>query len=91
MLAAPWMDRKGRCMIKLRRQMNRAWRRARKMSAPGRIQQFLRRKYETQKRNTSIYLGNKKGNWEKEMIRKAHENNKVLWNFTTMNCNDILL
>ena len=80
-LTAPWMDRKGRSMIRLRRIKNRAWRRARKKNAPQRVQQLLKRKYENQKRVTSIYLGNKKGNWEKEMIEKAKENNKVLWNF----------
>ena len=82
MLTAPWMDRKGRNMIRLRRIKNRAWRRARKKNAPQRVQQLLKRKYESQKRITSIYLGNKKGSWEKEMIEKAKENNKVLWNFT---------
>ena len=80
-LAAPWMDRKGRYMIKLRRRKNRAWRRARKMNAPRRVLQLLKRKYEAEKRITSIYLGKRKNNWEKEMIRKAHENSKTLWNF----------
>ena len=51
------------------------------MNAPGRILQLLKRKYEAEKRITSIYLGKRKGNWEKEMIRKAHENSKTLWNF----------
>ena len=46
-LAAPWMDRKGRSMIRLRRIKNRAWRRARKKNAPQRIQQLLKRKYES--------------------------------------------
>ena len=75
------MDRKGRYMIKLRRRKNRAWRRARKMNAPRRVLQLLKRKYEAEKRITSIYLGKRKNNWEKEMIRKAHENSKTLWNF----------
>merc|ERR1712030_229243 len=81
-LTAPWMDRKGRSMIRLRRIKNRVWKRARKKNAPQRVQQLLKRKYESQKRITSIYLGNKKGSWEKEMIEKAKENNKVQWNFT---------
>ena len=34
------------------------------------------------KRVTAIYLGDRKGNWEKEMIKKAKENNKILWKFT---------
>merc|ERR1712030_184603 len=81
-LTAPWMDRKGRSMIKLRRVKSRTWRRARKMNAAQRVQQLLKRKYENQKRITSTYLGRKKGNWEKEMIEKAKTNNKILWNFT---------
>ena len=68
-------------MIKLRRVKNRAWRRARKKNAPLRVQQLLKRKYEAQKRITAIYLGNRKGSWEKEMIKKAKDNNKILWNF----------
>ena len=60
-LTAPWMDRKGRSMIRLRRIKNRAWRRARKKNAPQRVQQLLKRKYKSQKRITSIYLGNRKG------------------------------
>merc|ERR1712030_297199 len=39
-LTAPWMDRKGRSMIKLRRIKSRTWRRARKMNAPQRVQQL---------------------------------------------------
>ena len=75
------MDRKGRRMIRLRSIKSRTWRRARKMNAPQRVQQLLKRKYENQKRITSIYLGRRKGNWEKEMIEKAKTNNKILWNF----------
>merc|ERR1712121_367877 len=41
-LTAPWMDRKGRSMIRLRRLKNRAWRRARKTHAPQRVQQLLK-------------------------------------------------
>merc|ERR1712121_280643 len=42
---------------------------------------LLKRKYEAEKKITSEYLGKRKNNWEKEMIKKAHENNKTLWNF----------
>ena len=80
-LAAPWMDRKGRSMIELRRVKSRTWRRARKMNAPQRELQLLKRKYEHQKRITSLYLGRRKCNWEKEMIERAKTNNKILWNF----------
>merc|ERR1712105_83929 len=79
-LAAPWMNRKGRYLIKLRKIKNRAWRKARKMNATRRVLQILKRKYEAEKKITSEYLGKRKNNWEKEMIRRAHENNKILWN-----------
>merc|ERR1711888_348628 len=80
-LAAPWMNRKGRYLIKLRKIKNRAWRKARKMNATRRVLYILKRKYEAEKKITSEYLGKRKNNWEKEMIRRAHENNKILWNF----------
>merc|ERR1712030_302343 len=76
-----WMNRKGRYLIKLRKIKNRAWRKARKMNATRRVLQLLKRKYEAEKKITSEYLGKRKNNWEKEMIKKAHENNKTLWNF----------
>ena len=80
-MASPWMDRKGKRMIELKRVENRTWRRARKMNAPQRELQLLKRKYENQKRITSLYLGRRKGNWEQEMIEKARTNSKILWNF----------
>ena len=81
-LSAPWMDRKGRMLIKLRSFKNRAWRHSRKRNAPEREQRVLKRKYELQKRVTSIYLGKRKGDWEKEKILKARTNSKILWDFT---------
>ena len=80
-LSAPWMDKKGIMLIRLRRIKSRAWRRARKKNAPQREQKLLKRKYELQKRLTSAYLGRRRGNWEQEMIQKAKTNNKILWNF----------
>ena len=80
-IAAPWMDRRGIMLIRLRKVKNRTWRRARKKNAPQRELRLLKRKYELQKRITSNYLGKRKGNWEQEMIEKARTNNKVLWNF----------
>ena len=80
-LAAPWMDRKGRYMIKMRRRKNRAWREARRRNATRRVLMILKRKYEAEKKLTSEYLGKRKNKWEKEMIKKAHENSKILWNF----------
>merc|ERR1712121_37476 len=80
-LFAPWMDKKGIMLIRLRKIKSRAWRRARKKNAPQNEQRLLKRKYELQKRMTSAYLGKRKGNWEQEMIQKAKINNKVLWNF----------
>merc|ERR1712030_120103 len=68
-------------LIKLRKIKNRAWRKARKINATRRVLYILKRKYEAEKKITSEYLGKRKHNWEKEMIRRAHENNKVLWNF----------
>merc|ERR1712105_246499 len=35
-----------------------------------------------QKRATSIYLGKRKGDWEKEKILKARTNSKILWDYT---------
>ena len=35
-----------------------------------------------QKRATSLYLGKRKGDWEKEKILKARTNSKILWDFT---------
>ena len=75
------MDRKGKRLIELRRVKNRTWRRARKKNAPQRELRLLKRKYEMQKRITSIYLGRRKGHWEQEMIEKARTNSKILWNF----------
>ena len=60
-VAAPWMDKKGIRLIKLRQVKSRTWRRARKKNAPQRELRLLKRKYEVQKRITSIYLGKKKG------------------------------
>jgi len=68
-------------MIRLRQSKSRTWRRARKKNAPQRELRLLKRKYKTQKRITSIYLGKKKGDWEQEMIEKARTNSKILWNF----------
>merc|ERR1712030_303795 len=79
--AAPWMDRKGKRLIELRRVKNRTWRRARKKNAPQRELRLLKRKYEMQKWITSIYLGKRKGDWEQEMIEKVRTNSKILWNF----------
>ena len=76
------MDKKGQMMIKLRKIKSRAWRHARKNNAPQREQRVLKRKYELQKRMTSIYLGKRKGEWEKEKILKARTNSKILWDFT---------
>ena len=81
-LSAPWMDRKGQMLIKLRKIKSRAWRHARKKNAPQREQTLLKRRYEMQKRATSIYLGKRKGDWEKEKILKARTNSKILWDFT---------
>jgi len=61
-LSAPWMDKKGIMLIKLRKIKSRTWRRARRKNAPQREQRLLKRKYELQKRITSIYLGRRKGN-----------------------------
>ena len=80
-IAAPWIDRKGKRLIELRQVKNRTWRRARKKNAPQRELRLLKRKYEMQKRLTSNYLGKKKGDWEQEMIEKARTNSKILWNF----------
>ena len=76
------MDRRGIMLIRLRKIKNRTWRRARKKNAPQREQRVLKRKYELQKRITSIYLGKSKGDWEKEKILKARTNSKILWEFT---------
>ena len=48
-------------MIRLRQSKSRIWRRARKRNAPQRELRLLKRKYESQKRITSFYLGKKKG------------------------------
>ena len=64
-LSAPWMDRQGQMMIKLRKIKSKAWRHSRKKNAPMREQRVLKRKYELQKRITAIYLGKRKGDWEK--------------------------
>merc|ERR1712030_255774 len=80
-LTAPWMDREGRYLIKLRKIKIRTWRKSRRANATRRVLSILKRKYEAEKKITSEYLGKRKHNWEKEMIRRAHENNKVLWNF----------
>ena len=77
-LAAPWMDRQGQLMIRMRKLKSRAWRHSRKKNAPRREQRALKRKYELQKRITAIYLGKRKGNWEKEKILKARKNSKIL-------------
>ena len=68
-------------MIRLRQSKSRIWRRARKRNAPQRELRLLKRKYESQKRITSFYLGKKKGEWEQIMIEKARTNSKILWNF----------
>ena len=80
-LSAPWIDKIGLMLIRLRRVKSRAWRRARRKNALQREQTILKRKYELQKKMTAIYLGKRKSNWEQEMIQKAKTNNKVLWNF----------
>ena len=72
-LSAPWMDKKGIMLIRLRRIKSRAWRRARKKNAPQREQRLLKRKYELQKRLTSAYLGRRKGNWEIERYRRQKQ------------------
>ena len=77
-IAAPWMDRRGIMLIRLRKIKNRTWRRAREKNAPQREQRILKRKYELQKRITSNYLGKRKGNWEQEIIEKARTNSKIL-------------
>ena len=76
------MDKKGIILIKLRKFKSRTWRHARKKNAPQRELRILKRKYELQKRITSIYLGKRKGDWEKEKILKAKTNSKILWDFT---------
>ena len=76
------MDRKGQMLIKMRKIKSRTWRHARKRNAPEREQQILKRRYELQKKTTSIYLGKRKGEWEKEKVLKARTNSKILWNFT---------
>merc|ERR1712030_179897 len=81
-LSAPWMDGKGQMLIKLRKIKSRAWRHARKKNAPQTEQRLLKRRYELQKKATSIYLGKRKGEWEKEKVLKARTNSKILWNFT---------
>ena len=53
-----------------------------KKNAPQREQRLLKRRYELQKRATSIYLGKRKGDWEKEKVLKARTNSKILWDFT---------
>merc|ERR1712030_82606 len=78
-LSAPWIDKKGLMLIRLRKIKSRDWRRARKKNAPQREQRILKRKYELQKRMTLIYLGKRKGSWEQDMIQKVKTNNKVLW------------
>ena len=69
-------------LIKMRKIKSRTWRHARKRNAPEREQKLLKRRYELQKRATSIYLGKRKGEWEKEKVIKARTNSKILWNFT---------
>ena len=76
------MDRQGQILIKTRRIKNRAWRYARRKKAPEREIQILKRKYELQQRATSLYLGKRKGEWEKRKVLEARTNSKILLNFT---------
>ena len=76
------MDKQGQIMIKMRKIKNRAWRYARKKKAPEREIQILKRRYELQQKATSIYLGKRKGDWEKRKVLEARTNSKILWNMS---------
>ena len=69
-------------MIKMRKIKSRAWRYARKKNAPEREILALKRRYELQQKATSIYLGKRKGDWEKRKVLEARTNSKILWNMS---------
>ena len=60
-LAAEWIDNQAILYIKERKNRSRAWRCARRMRAPQRVQDALKRSYISQQILTSRYVGTKKG------------------------------
>ena len=79
-LAAVWIDVHAQIYIKMRKMKSRAWRYARRRNAPREEIALLKLGYEQQQKATSIYLGTRKGDWEKRKVLEAKTNSKILWN-----------
>ena len=77
-LSAEWMDRQALRCIRLRKIKSRAWRHARKRNAPQDEIALLKLGYEEQQKATSIYLGSRKGGWEKRKVIEAKSNSKII-------------
>ena len=79
MLAAPWVDTELIENTKLRAQLSKKWRYARKRKEPEEVLKVYRDKYLKQKGRTAILTGQKKSQWEESKITEFCGDSKAFW------------
>merc|ERR1711942_249871 len=77
--AAPWVDKELKDSIKLRSNLSKAWRHARKRNEPKEVLDEYEDRYFLQKSRTAILTGDKKSRWEESKIAETWGKGKTFW------------
>ena len=79
MKAATWVDTELLGEIRLRSQLSKAWRHARKRKDPEEAIEEHKQRYLVQKRKTTTMTGLKKSQWEERRINETWGDSKKFW------------
>ena len=79
MSAAPWVDTELLENTKLRTQLSKKWRHARKRKEPEEVLKIYKEKYLIQKSRTAILTGQKKSQWEESKVAEFWGDSKAFW------------
>merc|ERR1712082_557184 len=79
MKAATWVDTELLGNIKLRSQLSKAWRHARKRNEPEEVIDRYKQEYILQKSKTANLTGQKKSQWEENKIAETRGDSKAFW------------
>merc|ERR1712082_306472 len=77
--AATWVDTELLGNIKLRSQLSKAWRYARKRNEPEEVIERYKQEYILQKSKTAKMTGHKKSQWEENKIAETWGDSKAFW------------
>merc|ERR1711942_230304 len=77
--AAPWVDKELKDSIKLRSNLSKAWRHARKRKEPKEVLDEYEDRYFLQKSRTALLTGDKKSRWEESKIAETWGKGKTFW------------